>query len=405
MQGRDRGAAGDAGFTVVEIVVATAILLTVVTAAMGGIMFSSTTTMMNERRSEALMLANSQIELARNLPFDEVATVVPSNGLPAGEIASPITSGVYTVVTDVRYGVYGALDASRYKSISTVVSWDAPRAGSVTVSSLVAGASETQDYNFGTIVFKVVDEASPANPVVGVTVGMTDVHDKVYTGVTDTTGTVTFKYVPSGDVDFTGSKPGLYVDAITGTCYANQVSSPPIQSIAHPYRVGTISVRSANGNAAPAGLTVTLSGGPNTPSPTYLVTGADGNVMFTGLIKGTYNIALKDSAASARYVEQSSGTNKLTIGTSDTAMNLTAATSPVTVTVTLIAKGTVYCYNLNGVLNQSKATRTSSPYTATITLTNKDEKPTTYYFQKSSPCTSSGPEPITAGTTPVNIKR
>jgi len=83
----------DEGFTIAELLVAVVVLLIVVTAVISGIMFASQSSMVSGRRVDALSLANQQIELARNLPFDEVSTIDPTNGLPAGKVPNDQTIG------------------------------------------------------------------------------------------------------------------------------------------------------------------------------------------------------------------------------------------------------------------------------------------------------------------------
>jgi hypothetical protein len=365
----------DKGFTVAEMVVAAAILLFTLTASISGIMFAAESAQMTERRTEALSLANRQIELARNLAFDDVATEEPSNGLPAGKIPGVQTIGSYTITIDVAYGTYGATSAARYKTISVLVSWTQPVAGSLTVSSLIAGASGTQDYNFGTVTLVVQDEGNPARGVTGVIVYVTDVNSRTYSVMTTASGVAQFTYVPAGNITFSASKPGYVVDTVSSpTCVANTITAyGPVT--ARAMRSGFVRCLSPAG-APVAGVTVGLSAGPNAvPS---VQTDANGYATFSSqLINGTYAIGVTH----AYY--QLAATTMLTVAGADARMNVTLAVKPATVTATRATKGTVYVWNAAGTLVTSASSAGSKPYAAVFTLTNPDIQPAVYYFTSS----------------------
>lgn len=362
----------DTGFTVAELVVAAAILLFTVTASISGIMFAASSAQLSERRTEALNLANQQIELARNLQFDDIATVVPSNGLPAGKIPSIQTIGVYTVAIDIGYGTYGASPAARYKTIAVVVSWSNPTTGSISVSSLIAGASGTQDYNFGTVSLSVQDEGSPAQGVSGVSVWLTDANSRSYNLVTPASGVALFTYVPSGNITFVATKAGYLIDGLSApVCVANTTTAyGPVT--AHALRTGTVQCLSPAG-APVAGVTVGLLAGPSVVASVQ--TDASGYATFPSqVIKGTYTVGI----AHASYMATTSPT--LVVGAADASVKVTLAVKPSTVTATRSSKGTVYVWNTNGTLNTSMSSASSKPYTAVFTLTNPDIQPKVYYF-------------------------
>ena len=379
------------GFTVVEMVVAMAILLFTVTASISGIMFAARSAQMSERRTEALNIADQQIELARNLSFDDVATVVPSNSLPAGKIPSVQSIGVYTVTIDIAYGTYGASAAARYKTISVVVSWSIPMAGSVTVSSMIAGASGTQDYNFGAVSLTVQDEGSPAQGVAGVIVQLTDVNHRTYSVVTTASGIAQFAYVPSGNITFSSMKPGYVIDSLSSpTCVANTITGyGPVT--AHALRTGVVQCLSPTGTPV-AGVTVGLSAGPSVVASVQ--TDASGLATFPSeLIKGTYTI----SVAHAFY--QLAASSMLTIGAADANTSVTLAVKPATVTATRTTQGIVYVWNAAGTLNTSKSTSTSGPYRAVFTLTNPDIQPKIYYLTNTNTFATTTSATVTPGQT------
>ncbi|HEY5482835.1 MAG TPA: hypothetical protein VIK31_03360 [Propionibacteriaceae bacterium] len=378
----------DRAFTVVELVSASVVLLIVLTAVLASITAAAMSAQMSERRSEALSIANQQIELARNLPFDEVATVVPSNGVPAGKVPGLQTIGAYTAAIDIAYGTYGANIAARYKTIAVVVSWDSPVAGSVTLSSIIAGSSGTQDYNFGIVSLQVQDEGTPASGVAGVIVRLTDANGRIYDVATAANGIATFTYVPSGNITLSATKPGYVVDApASPTCVAN-TTTPYGPVIAHALRTGVVKCLS-QGGVPVAGVTVGLSGGPNPVSP--VLTDASGLATFPlQLIKGTYTIGITPSGY------QLTAGGMLTIGAADANTSVTLAVKPATVTATLINDGTVYVWNQDGTSNTSKATSVKK---AVFTLTNPDIQPKLYYFTKASTFSTGAPVTVTPGQT------
>lgn len=386
--GRESAPRSAAGFTVVEIVIASAILLVVVMATMTSIAFASQSAQMSERRSEALAIANQQIEFARNLSFDDIATVVPANGLPAGKIPGSQTIGAYTVNTAVSYGTYQASSAARYKSMTVTVSWSSPTSGSVTLSTLIAGASGTQDYNFGTVVLSVTDESG--SKVSGVQVILTDANSRSYSVVTTSTGTAEFDYVPAGAVTCTATKCGVLIDSAgtSLTCTANQVTTYAVT--AHTPHAGSIKVLASSGKLL-SGIVVALSGPTSPPSQT---TDANGVVTFTSLIAGTYTVATTANTYYAAY------SGSLTISGADTSVNATLTTNPATVTATRSSSGTIYLWSASkSLIGSAVASGSKSSYKATFTITNPDDSSVTYYFTKTNTFATTNPLVVTAGGT------
>lgn len=96
--------AGQAGFTILEVLITIFIIGTVVTGIFGLFILNISTNREGERRVMALALANERAEMIRNLPYDEVGT---EGGVPAGAVKQQETivrDGLsYTVKTDIRY--------------------------------------------------------------------------------------------------------------------------------------------------------------------------------------------------------------------------------------------------------------------------------------------------------------
>jgi hypothetical protein len=271
------------------------------------------------------------------------------------------------------------------------VSWSDPTTGSLTVSSIIAGASGTQDYNFGSVSLTVQDEGSPAAGVIGVTVLLTDANGRTYSAVTSAAGVVLFTYVPSGSITMTATMPGRIVDALTApTCVAN-TTTPYGPVTAHMLRTGVVQCLTATGTPV-AGVTVGLSAGPSVVASVQ--TDAGGRATFPGkLIKGSYTIGI------AHGFYQLAAPATLTIGNADANMSASLAVKPATVTATRSSKGTIYVWNSTGTLNTSMSSATSKPYSAVFTLTNPDIQPRVYYFTSVSTFATTTSATVTPGLT------
>jgi prepilin-type N-terminal cleavage/methylation domain-containing protein len=131
----------DAGFTLIEVVMATAILLTVLTAVMATISYATSGSMDAQMRQGALNLANLRIEQAHALPYASVGTTMGASltGSPAGTLPAVETTGAYVINTAVRYAVDPATHKQSYKIVHVDVTWSVPNPGKVTVESAVIG--------------------------------------------------------------------------------------------------------------------------------------------------------------------------------------------------------------------------------------------------------------------------
>ena len=92
------------GFTIIELLITTFIIGTVVTGLFGLFVLNLRGAHGGELRVAGIALANEQLDLMRNLPYDDGGT---SGGVPAGALTPLETvtrNGVpYTVSTDIRY--------------------------------------------------------------------------------------------------------------------------------------------------------------------------------------------------------------------------------------------------------------------------------------------------------------
>ena len=134
----------DDGFTLIEVVMATAILLTVMTAVMATVSYATNGSMQAQKRQGALNLANYYVEYAHALPYSSVGTTMGASlsGSPAGTIPSVVATSGYTVTNTVRYAIDAATHMSSYKIVRVVVTWTVPMAGKVTVESAVMGGEK-----------------------------------------------------------------------------------------------------------------------------------------------------------------------------------------------------------------------------------------------------------------------
>jgi hypothetical protein len=134
------------GLTLIEVVIGAALMLIVFVGIFGVIQLGMKLVAQSKARITATALANQRIELARNLPYDQVGT---SGGIPAGSIPETETVTrnkiIYTVKTTVVY-VDDPFDnlfpndplAWDYKRVKVKVSWSGFLAGEVSLQTDVA---------------------------------------------------------------------------------------------------------------------------------------------------------------------------------------------------------------------------------------------------------------------------
>jgi hypothetical protein len=418
MNSGTRAIAQDDGFTVAELAFAAAILLIIVIGSMTGLSFAAQSNVHTLNKSEATTLANQQIEYIRNLAdFNDVASEVSTAGLPAGKIVTPRNVGKYTIATTVTWGetdpsvIYAR---TPYKNVIVTVTWSSPTPGSITLSTRVAGKDTQGLYNRGTVKLTVKDDATPAQPVSGVDVELTDSAGDTYVLSTTTSGTVLFTGIPAGTVAMTASKDGYLITNVPASsqCVANQLNDAGTAT-AKKLKSGVITVLAPSGIAVPSGSSVALSGGGT--SPAAVLTLSDGTATFTqSLITGSYTVGV--TPPSTWYNSVSSAGN-LAISTADnTALTITLPTTSVKsvkVYVKSNTSGSVYIwrstgasYPGNGSTNKITLSGSGSNYTSStwFTITNGDHLAARYYFTKTatapvSPFTGVAFLNITAGDT------
>jgi len=428
VSGLDRRAGNESGFTVVELVAAASILLIVVSATMTGLVFATQSSLATTRRSEATTLANQQVEYVRNLEnFDNVASTVSTAGLPAGQIQSPRSVGIYTITTDVSWGISDTstvLVRTPYKNVIVRVSWQTPRPGNVTLDTRVAGKDTQGLYNRGSIKFVVKNEATPALPVTGVEVQITDCTGDVYVLPTGADGTVVFQNVPAGTTLMSASKSGYMVTGVPTSisCVANTINDAGT-GYAKLLRSARVTIRAPSGVTIPYGSMVSLSGGGTSPAAEPADHHSDAGFWQAGfwysLIAGSYTVNFAGPTSPADYsacynTVSSAGTLVITSAQEyfePAAITLpTSAVKSARVYVESKTSGTVYVWTSTGVAFKNPGSSTqckvilsgSSPYyKGYVDITNSDHLPARHYFSKTATwsSTSTCTVDVTAGST------
>jgi type II secretory pathway pseudopilin PulG len=167
-----------AGFSLVDVIVGTAIISLMVAAVAGVFQLSMELILKNKASSGALVLANEQLEFARNLSYVDVGTDsgFVTGLIPSSEVVTLNTID-YTRETFVEYvdnekdGFASTSDTipADYKVVKTTVSWDYKGVpGEVSlVTNIVPNGSEA-NIGGGTLSITVLD--ADGDPVEGASV-------------------------------------------------------------------------------------------------------------------------------------------------------------------------------------------------------------------------------------------
>lgn len=173
--GLSHSAAGTAGFTVAELVAASAILFVILVGVLGAVEYAGAATRMAAMRQTGINVATAQIEKNRNIPWDEIGVTYSSGltGNPPGIIPANTTVttslGTYAVETEVwwaRDEVTAGEFRAAYKKMRVTVSWTTPTPGRLAVETAVFGTSDTGV--LGDVQIKAVEAEDPTKVVPGV---------------------------------------------------------------------------------------------------------------------------------------------------------------------------------------------------------------------------------------------
>ena len=399
--------AQDAGFTVAELVMAAAILLTIVTASMTGLTFAAQSNISTMQKTEATTLANQQIEEIRSLAtnsFDDVASTVPTGGLPGGKIVTPRTVGKYTITTNVAFGASNPNQLyarTPYKDVTVIVSWTIPSPGSVTLVTRVAGKDKLGLWNRGSVQTTVRD-ANTTLPLAGATVTLVDSTGDNYSVVTTGSGVAAFNFLPSGTITSLAANMSGYVQtdgpSSPISCVANQttvlsdIKMKPAKTAI--FTVQAPSARPLCLSTLGTNVTVTLSG-PAPGLPLTANTQSDGTATFINLIAGSYTANV--TVPTTYYNAFATPADTFTIlDTNDTVNRTeTASVKATTMRFSSTTSGSIYVWNNNGTAYINPATgsqlvkplaydSTQGLYTCVFTLTLPDDNPLNLQFNKSS---------------------
>ncbi len=200
------------GATMVDILVAVAVLAVIATALAQTITLALSQMMDARSRLTAINLANEQMEMLRNLPYDRVAV---EGGVPSGTIDPDRTvtlrSRVYRILTDVRYvddPLDGTIDSdvpdvipTDYKQATVVVTWgDASPARRVQLQSLFVPPGVETAAGGGTLVINIFDGLGVPLSSARVTVHNTTVSPAVlFSAFTDVAGRIIVPGAPAAD--------------------------------------------------------------------------------------------------------------------------------------------------------------------------------------------------------------
>ena len=156
MRDLSRHMSPDAGFTVVEILMATVIMLIIAMGVIATLSFSAWATAGAAQRTKALNIANQYIEKARNLPYDQMGTNSDGGvyGDPPGDIHTPDVIGDFGVESKISWQ-RDANGRSQYKNIEVTVTWAWPISGSVKLTTSVFGKTDLT--NVGDLALTLLD--------------------------------------------------------------------------------------------------------------------------------------------------------------------------------------------------------------------------------------------------------
>lgn len=287
-------AAGSAGFTVAELVAASAILFVILVGVLGAVEYAGASTRMAAMRQTGINVATAQIEKNRNMPWDEIG-VTYSTGLtgnPPGIIPANTTVDTSLGTFDVETEIWWARDEivageyrAAYKKMRITVSWTTPTPGRLAVETAVFGQGETG--NVGDVQIKAVEADNPSKAVPGVRFDIDPVaaaDGSTSRAKTDADGIVYFSGIKPVSVSITASSADWLVDM-------DGIPSPTTIHAGYQ-NLGTVACQKActavvhvrsDSVANLEGALVTLTDTGRSNQQYYAYSDSAGNATFTGL--------------------------------------------------------------------------------------------------------------------------
>jgi hypothetical protein len=279
----------DEGYSLIEVVVASAIIFVVAIGVVSALGFSTMSSQMAAMRGRATNFANEVIESARNMPYDALGTVTPQGvaGDPPGPLLSSETTQGFLIERRVWWARNPSTHRAMYKDVSVTVSWTKPVAGRVTLATSVLG--RTAVANAGDVEITVREYDSPNDAIMGAQVRITPQLYAARQVSTDETGVAFFGFVPAGSAALGVTATGYIFDlspvnpiiVTDNLCTAEVLGQHPSTLNVH--------VRRSSGPVAATPVVATLNA---TDTVTYAgTTDAEGVASFPDLLIGSYTIS------------------------------------------------------------------------------------------------------------------
>ncbi|MDE2037631.1 MAG: carboxypeptidase regulatory-like domain-containing protein [Patescibacteria group bacterium] len=312
------------GFTLVEIVVGTAVFLVVAAAVAAAYVDLMRLATASQSRFLAVALADEQMEIIRNMPYTSVGL---TNGIPQGVLpqSQTLTRGGFTF--DVGLVIRNVnLSTSTIQASSKIVEVDVgcPSCSGfqpVSLTGQVSPANLQTAGSGGALVVQVFD--ANGVPVQGatVTVQSTATSSITDTDTTNNEGLLDIIGVPPGDNAYriTATKAG-YTTARTyppGTPNPNQIDATVVDGQATQVslaidKLSELDFQSIGPTCAPVGnfsfnLTGSKETSPGVPSYSQdLATDPSGKLSLTSMVWDTYTLVPKDASYDAAGITPSS---------------------------------------------------------------------------------------------------
>ncbi len=288
-----RSRTGDRGFTVVEFVAAAAILLIIAMSVMSVFAYATQASQSSAVRVDALNLANERLELARNLPYDEVG-VINADGTPPdipGAIETPVeVGGRFVVDTDVSWARDPDTGRALYKEVLVTVSWGEDSDSRIELSSNIFGKSSL--VNTGDLSVLVLD-AETNEAMSGVAVVITPVSGTARSIATDDAGEAFYGYLSTGEYQLQCTKAGYIYDsaALSSVNVAADLLTSVVVRMQRPSSARITVVDDSDVPIPGATVTLSRSGAPDRTATTSV----SGAVDFDDLLVADYTAtAVKD---------------------------------------------------------------------------------------------------------------
>lgn len=144
------------GFTLVEVIIGTALLAVVFVGIFGAYRLSLKISALSKNKVTATAIANGEIETIRNLSYDAIGTVgavLPQAAGALDAVSQKNLNGInFTIQRNVQFIIdsadgVGAADSCNwdYKKASVIVSWGGNNPGNITLSTIVAPLTSVEE--------------------------------------------------------------------------------------------------------------------------------------------------------------------------------------------------------------------------------------------------------------------